>query len=517
MNGAEGIVRTLLAGGVDHCFTNPGTSEMYFVQALDSIPEMRCILCLQENVATGAADGYGRMADRPAATLLHLGPGLANGWSNLHNAARAFSPIVNLIGEHATYHRTFDAPLHSDIAGLAERVSRWVRSSDSVESVCRDAAEAIAAARAAPGGVATQIVPLDVSWSEGATPVDAASPLSAPAPSADAVERAAEAIRSGGPTLLLLTGAALRAGPLETAARIAASHPCVEIMAQTSNGRIERGAGRAPVERIPYPVAPALARLERFRNAILVGAKDPVAFFAYPGRPSRLLPAEAQVHRLAEIGDDLPAALSALADALAAQAPAVLAPAEPPPAAHGPLTAETLASLLAEGLPADAVVVEESVSVGRGFFAATETAAPHDWLQVTGGAIGNGPPMAVGAAMACPGRRVICLEGDGSALYTHQALWTMAREGLDVTTVVLNNGGYAILHGEFRALAGEAAGPRASRIMDVREPAIDWPSLAAGFGVPATRAADADAFRAAFARANATPGPHLIEAVVSGG
>lgn len=516
MNGAEGILRTLLAGGVDHCFTNPGTSEMYFVQALDRVEGMNCVLCLQENVATGAADGYGRMADKPAVTLLHLGPGLANGWSNLHNAARAYAPIVNLIGEHATFHRAFDAPLHADIAGLAERVSDWVRTSENVDTVCRDTAEAIAAAKVLPGRIATQIVPLDTSWSQGAETVQGAADVAAPTVPTEAIERAAAIIRAGEPTLLLLTGRALRERALASAGRIAAAYPSVEIMAQTSNGRVERGAGRVPVERIPYPVDPAVKRLSHFSRAILVGAKDPVAFFAYPGKPSRLLPEEAELFCLAEIGDDLPAALAALAETLEANAPGAAAPLARPAMPSGSLTAENLGRLLAAGLPEQAIVIEESVSVGRGFFAATETAPPHDWLQVSGGAIGNGPPMAIGAAMACPQRRVVCLEGDGSALYTHQALWTMAHEGLNVTTVILNNSGYAILHGEYRSLAGEAAGPQAASIMDVCDPPIDWPALAKGFGVPATRVADAEAFADAFARANGTPGPHLIEAVVAG-
>lgn len=514
MNGAEGILRTLLANDVSVCFTNPGTSEMYFVQALDRVLGMRAVLCLFENVATGAADGYGRMVDGPACTLLHLGPGLANGWSNLHNAARAFAPVVNLIGDHATHHRAFDAPLHSDIAGLAERVSSWVRSSDDVATVCRDTAEAVAAALSPPGRIATQIVPLDVSWSEGARPAAKATPLEPKATSTDAVATAASGIRTGEPVLLLLGGRALRSSPLDAAGRIARAFPNVDVMAQTSNGRIERGQGRFPVQRIPYPVAQATERLKHVRRAILVGAKDPVAFFAYPGKPSRLLPADAPVHRLAASDEDLPEALAALADALDAKQPAPVESATPPHPQDGPLTPDAIGAALGADLPENAIVIEESVSVGRGFYAATAAAPPHDWLQVTGGAIGNGPPMAVGAAIACPGRRVICLEGDGSAMYTNQALWTMAREGLDVTMVVLNNAGYAILHGEYRTLAGGAAGPGAARIMDMTDPTIDWRSMAAAMGLPATRVEDVPAFRDAFRRANETPGPHLIEVVV---
>ena len=515
MNGAEGIVRTLIASDVDHCFTNPGTSEMYFVEALDRVEGLRCVLCLFENVATGAADGYGRMADRPASTLLHLGPGLANGWSNLHNAARAQAPIVNLIGEHATYHREFETPLKSDIEGLATRVPSWVRCSESVEAVCKDTAEAVRIACSAPGRIATQIVPLDVSWTEGA---EVSPPLPVAPPhrvSQEAVREAAGLIRSGEPTLLLLTGKALRQESLELAGRIARAFPQVEVMAQTSNGRIERGRGRFSVARVPYPVDQALARLKHFRKAVLVGAKAPIAFFAYPGKPSRLLPEGCECFALAEIADDLPQALAALAEELGAREAAWLAQPQLPAVADGPLTPDALSSLIANGLPENAIVIEESVSVGRGFYAAMAGAPPHDWLQITGGAIGNGPPMALGAAMACPERRVICLEGDGSAMYTSQALWTMAREGLGVTMVVLNNAGYAILHGEFKTLAGAPAGSKASQIMDICDPAIDWLALAQAMGVPATRTLDAAEFRKAFAQANASPGPHVIEAVVA--
>lgn len=515
MNGAEALVRTLVGSGVDVCFTNPGTSEMYFVEALDRVSEMRCVLCLFENVATGAADGYGRMMDKPASTLLHLGPGLANGFSNLHNAARAFSPIVNIVGEHATYHKRFDAPLTSDIEGIASRVSDWVGTSSGPESIALDAARAVYEASTAPGRIASLVAPADATWLDGA---EIAPPMlvnQRSQASEEAIAKAAQLVANGEPTLLLLTGRALRADALEMAGRIARKHGNVQVMAQTSNGRIERGHGRFPVERVPYPVQQALDKLSPFRSVILVGAKEPVAFFAYPGRPSGLLPEGTVVHRMATIADDAADALGRLASKLGATEPALVEAGNPPAAGTGPLTAMSLAAALGASLPANAIVVDESVSVGRGFYNAMRASPPHDWLQVTGGSIGDGLPLAVGAAVACPGRRIVCLEGDGSAMYTNQAFWTMARENLDVTTVILDNSSYAILHGEFAAITGGKAGARASRMLDLDGPRLDWPSIAGGMGVPCTRVSDVEGFVAAFTRANSTPGPHVIDAVIS--
>jgi acetolactate synthase I/II/III large subunit len=517
VNGAESLVRTLVAGGVTTCFVNPGTSEMYFVQALDRIHEMRSVLCLFENVATGAADGFGRMADRPASTLLHLGPGLANGWSNLHNARRAQSPIINIVGEHATYHLRHDAPLTSDIAAVAAGVSAWQRTIVGPETVGIDTAAAIREARRSPGRIATLIAPADTTWTEGASVGETGAVLEVPRARADAVVGAARLIRERTPAMLLLTGQALRTDGLAAAARIANALPNVEIAAQTSNGRVERGLGRPPIGRIPYPVQPALARLAHLRTIILVGASDPVAFFAYPGKPSRLAPPGSSIHRLSEIDEDPVHALEWLADELgvARSGSSIAAPKPIAAITVGPLTPDSLGPCLAAGIPENAIIVEESVSVGRGFYAALESAPPHDWLQVTGGSIGDGLPLGVGAAVACPGRRVICLEGDGSAMYTNQALWTMARESLDVTVVILNNSGYAILHGELAAIVGGRAGPRASRMFDIDGPSIDWCAMARACGLPATRVDNTAAFATAFASANAVSGPHLIEAIIA--
>ncbi|MCW5731060.1 MAG: acetolactate synthase large subunit [Alphaproteobacteria bacterium] len=514
MNGAESLVRTMVDGGVDVCFTNPGTSEMHFVAALDKVEGMRCVLCLFEGVATGAADGYARMADRPGSTLLHLGPGLANGLANLHNARRAMSPVVNIVGEHATYHRKHDAPLTSDIEALARPMSHWVRTATEAGSVGQDGADAIAAASRAPGQIATLILPADTAWNEGGSRGRIAAIEPRPPVSRAAIDASLRALRSGEPTLLLLTGVALRAHGLSLAARIA-EKTGARIMAQYSNGRIERGAGRVSVERVPYPVDQAVKVLQDFRRMILVGAKAPVAFFAYPGKPSLLAHPDCRIETLATADEDIIGALEWLADEVGAPkslaAPQAKRPDLP---ADGPIVAEAIAATLGALMPEDAIICDESVTTGRGFFPLTRGAAPHDWLQLTGGSIGLGMPLATGAAVACPERKVINLEGDGSGMYTLQALWTQAREQLDVLTIVWSNRSYAILKGELMNVGAENPGRKALDMLSLGNPDLDWVSMARGMGVPGQRVDSMAGFIKAFRAGLAAHGPYLIEAVL---
>jgi acetolactate synthase-1/2/3 large subunit len=512
MNGAESLVQTLLACGVDTCFANPGTSEMHFVAALDRIPGMRCVLGLFEGVVTGAADGYARMTDRPAATLLHCGPGLANGLANLHNARRAGVPMVNIAGDQATYHRPLDAPLTADTEGFARAVSGWVRTATAAATVGADAAAAVQAARAGNGQIATLILPSDTCWDEGGV---VAAPPAIPAPTQVTTAKVAEAarlLRSGAPTVLLLAGRALRAGALADAGRIAAATGA-RLMAQQSNARIERGQGRVPIARVPYPVDAALAALAGTAQLILVGAAAPVAFFAYPGKPGRLYPTDCAVHVLARPEQDVAAALAALAEELAAPPAPEVARSERPQAARGPVTPAALGQSFAALLPEGAIVVDESITAGAPVYSAARDAAPHDWLQLTGGAIGDGLPMSTGAAVGAPGRRVVTLQADGSAMYTLQALWTQARERLDVTTVILANRKYAILLAEL-ANVGANPGRTAMDMLDIGNPDLDWVRLAEGMGVAAARAETMEQFGDLFARANAGRGPFLIELVI---
>jgi acetolactate synthase I/II/III large subunit len=507
ISGAHAILQTLVQGGVTACFTNPGTSEMHLVAGLDAVPELRGVLCLFEGVATGAADGYGRMAGRPASTLLHLGPGLANGLANLHNARRAGTPIVNLVGDHATYHKHLDAPLESDIDAMAGAVSRWVHRTAGATTAGEDTAAAIAAAgstRYRAGGVATLILPADACWSTGGVASSVSLVAAAPVDE-EAVERAAVALRSGEPCLLLLGGDALRAGGLAAASRIA-NATGARLLAENAPARHERGAGIPSIERLPYFGEVAAAQLADVSHLILIGARSPVSFFAYPGKPSELTAPSSVIH---DVGGFT--ALEALADLVAAGAhttPAVMSRPELP---TGSLTPERIADVVGALLPEGAIVSDEAITSGRSLPAATAGCPPHDWLCLTGGSIGQGMPLATGAAVACPDRPVINLQAEGSAMYTLQALWTQARESLDVTTVVLNNASYAILQIELHR-TGAPAGPGARALLEL--PGLDLVSMSRGFGVPAYRATTAEELATQLRAAIAEPGPHLIEAMV---
>jgi acetolactate synthase-1/2/3 large subunit len=529
VNGARVLLDTLVGRGIDVCFANPGTSEMHFVAALDAVPEMRGVLTLFEGVATGAADGYARIAGKPAAVLLHLGPGLGNGLANLHNARRARVPVIVVVGDHATYHKRYDAPLESDIDSLAHTVSGWVRRSGAVEDVAGDTLEAVTAATAPPGRVATLILPADVSWTDGAEPASAERQAHAPTNppfDAAALRAAGKALAEGSPdscssrerssTILFLGGDATGEAGLIAASRIAAATGC-GLLCETFPTRLTRGAGLPAIDRLGYLAEAATAQLDGVKHLILAGARSPVSFFAYPGKPSDLVPAGCDVHVLAESGQAT-GALTALAEEIAADAQPVLAAAARPALPTGALTGMSVAEAVGALLPEDAIVVDESNTAGMTLPAATAGSPRHDWLTLTGGAIGYGLPAAVGAATAAPGRKVLCLQADGSAMYTVSALWTMAREQLDVTTVIYNNGAYDILRMELGRVGaqedGSAPGKRAEALLDLDPPRMDFVALAGGMGVPARRATSAEEFVAALSDALASPGPHLIDAMI---
>ena len=514
MNGAQALIRTLVGAGVDVCFANPGTSEMHFVAALDDVPEMRAVLTLFEGVATGAADGYGRMAGRPAATLLHLGPGLGNGVANLHNARRVRTPLVNVVGDHATTHKRLDAPLESDLDAIAGAVSGWQRRSLSPGTLGEDAVDAVAAATAAPGCVATLVLPADVSWGEGGAVAAPREGRPTPRVPDEVVEQVAGALSGDRPAVLLLGGDALTEQGLLAAARVAA-RTGARLLCETFPARVPRGAGLPEVRRLPYAPEPALAELEDTASLVLAGAVEPVAFFGYPGLPGRFAPAGCAVHVLAPPGQDATAALVALADLVAPDAVPAVAAAARPALPSGPITPAALADVIGALLPEGAVVVDESLTSGGRLAAATAGAPRHDWLTLTGGAIGYGLPCAAGAAVACPDRPVLGVQADGSAMYTISALWTYAREQLDITTVLCNNGAYAILDGELRRVGAASDGARARSLLDLGRPDLDFVALAQGMGVPASRATTAEELADQVRRALAEPGPHLVVAAMA--
>ncbi|MFV8165280.1 acetolactate synthase large subunit [Mycobacterium sp. 134] len=520
--GAQAVIDALLNGGVDVCFANPGTSEMHFVAALDEAPQMRAILCLFEGVATGAADGYARIAGKPASTLLHLGPGLANGLANLHNARRAHSPIVNIVGDHATYHHDCDAPLESDIELLAEWLHSPLHHPQSPHQI--GAAVAGAIADAGRGRVATVLLPADVSWSAAYTPP--ASPTPAARldnqdvecrPEPEELETVLRELKTHAEcATLLLGGSATTLKGLAAAQRIAEAFG-TRVLVETFPARAEHGLGAPYFERLGYLPEQVRHQFSGMTHLVLVGARRPVTFFAYPGQPNDLVPATAKVLTLSQPeGPESVWALQELAKTLDS-ADVVVAPPQLPadPIDPGPLTALNWAAVIARLLPTAAIISDESNTSGLVLPMETARSPRHDVLTLTGGAIGQGLPVAIGAAVAAPDRPVIALESDGSALYTITALWTMAREQLNITTIILNNRAYAILQLEMHRVGATQSGSKSRRLLELDCPSIDFVATALGMGVPASRASTVEELAEKFRAATSEPGPHLIEAVLA--
>jgi acetolactate synthase-1/2/3 large subunit len=511
MGGACSVLEAARAQGVEVCFANPGTTEMPFVYALDQVPGMRAVLGLFEGVCTGAADGYGRMARKPALTLLHLGPGFANGIANLHNARRARTPIVNIVGDHATWHLQYDAPLTSDIASLARPVSVWYRSSAQAEDLARDTQEACVAAMSANSGSATLVVPVDLQQDGQAQAALTPLPLPAlPTVAAERVQAVAERMRqTDGHWVVLLGDRALSAQGQRAAARIAAATGA-RLYSETFPARTERGGGLPDIDRLPYFPEPALAALEG-ATVVLAGALPPVAYFGYEGLPSEFAPPE-RLACLAAPGEAADEALMALADALACpEQGSAVTPAQYA-VQSGALTPATVGRLLSNALPEAAIVSVEGGTCGYPFVTASSQAASHTILTNTGGAIGQGLPVALGAAIACPDRRVFALQSDGSAQYTIQSLWTMARERLPVVMLITANRRYGILQTELGRTGTDASGPNALALTKLDDPPFDWRGLASGYGVPSVTVSTNEGLAAALDQALAhTSGPFLIE------
>lgn len=514
MNGAEALLQTLVDSGIEICFANPGTSEMQLVAAIGNTDAIRPVLCLFEGVVSGAADGYARMADKPAATLLHLGSGFSNSLANMHNARRAGTPVVNIVGDHATYHLQYDAPLTSDLPGIARWGSHWTEVAQSPDDLSAAGARAVQASLRGNGQIATLIAPADHAWSVAASTAPAlTTPEPLPVP-AERVERIAQTLRDQGKTCLFLGGRALREHNLRILGAIAEAHDLTLVCA-TFPTRLARGAGRVPVQRLPYFAEQAAEALEPFDRIVLLGAPAPVSFFAYPDKESWLTPDSAELLTFAEASEDLDSAIAALAAALAVTAE--------PTRLHGrakqdvtdpALNPLTLSQVISNELPEHAIVADEGNTCGLAIYLLTEQAPAHDWLTLTGGAIGQGLPLALGAALACPDRKVVALEADGSAMYTIQALWSMARENTDVTVVLLNNKSYAILNIELDRVGAGAPNAKTLSMLDLSNPDMSYAAIAEGLGIRASQARTSAEFQAQFAEAMATKGPSLIEAIL---
>ncbi len=629
MNGAQFFMSTLASNGVSVCFANPGTSELHLVEAIDSTDGMRGVLTLFEGVATGAADGYGRMTDRPAAVLLHLGPGLANGLANLHNARRAGSPVICIVGEQALYHRKYDPPLNvlSGIDSLASSVSAVVlmpvsASERGLEGVATKAIASIVAgasgdmggegglytgfytdvtgssgsgyevsdsrdrATRRAGRVATILMPADISWTDvssvddlsakvqnasiqgvaaqasGAQVADmedkgtkgaSAQATGIPATSVSTaitqetdngtVEKVAGLLDAGGKTCFLLGGRALRERPIRIVADIA-SLTGARVFAEALPARIQRGGSIPVVDRLGYLPEIAIDQLSGIDNLILVDSPAPVSFFAYKGVPSLLAPSSCQVIDLASGFDDIEGTLGHLGEAVSklygdtrtsglasaaggsevgessdgsdkSAAGVAEGISDDSPLPSGKLDGDSLGKIFAALLPENSIVVDEGVSEGLWAYIHSIDSPVHDWLCLSGGAIGQGMPLSIGAATACPDRKVINLEADGSAMYTIQSLWTQARESLDIVTIILANRSYRLLQIEMDRLNIDRSGPSSNGLTGIASPEIDYASIARSMGVSAVRVDDADAFASAFSDALSAHGPHLIEAVLS--
>ncbi|CAG0901981.1 unnamed protein product [Cyprideis torosa] len=476
---------------------------------------MRAVLTLFEGVATGAADGYARIAEKPAATLLHLGCGLGNGLANLHNARKARVPMVNIVGDHATYHVQYDAQLQSDIETVARNVSTWVRTSQSTSEIGADTAEAIKVAQGHPQQISTLILPADVSWSEGGTAINDFTQADSEAAAADLVNEIAEVLKkSGKKTILFLGRRVLMEEGLMAASKIA-EKTGAKLLCEVFPTRLQRGAGLPYVERLAYLAEMASVQLKGYDHIVLIDAKAPVSFFGYPGKKSYLVPEKCKVHNLVEPNQDALKSIKALVEAVgASETPPKIQEATRPKLPSGKLNAEKVMQAIGALLPENAIISDEAQTSGVKLASATQGAPKHDVLALTGGAIGQGIPAAVGAAIAGKDRPVLALAGDGSSMYTIQALWSIVAENLDVTTVIFNNGSYAILNIELERVGAEKVGPKAKAQLNISSPAIDFVSIAEGMGMPAVRAKTAKEFNKALKNAFNEPGPHLIEAVV---
>jgi len=514
MNGAENLLHTLMDSGIEVCFANPGTSEMQLVSAIGNSTGMRGVLCLFEGVASGAADGYGRMRDKPAMTLLHVGSGFANSMANQHNAMRAHTPMVNVVGDHATHHVQYDSPLTSDVAAHARICSSWVNTSASADDLARAGAEAVHASMQGAGKIATLIVPANHAWETATQTADALPPPQPERVEEKVLEEIAAMLLNGKSTAFYLGGRALREECLGLAGRIAGTAGA-HLFCEYFPARLQRGAGRVKATRLPYFGEQAASVLQAYEQLVLIGTTPPVSFFAYPGKASWLAPEGCRIRTLSSVDQNIELALKSVAERIGAGDDADLvqrAPAAPSPS--GPLTPVALGQTLCALLPEDAIVSDEAVTCGLSLFPLTENAARHDWLGLAGGAIGQGLPLSLGAAIACPDRKVVALQADGSGMYTPQALWSLAREKADVTVVILNNRSYAILNVELARVGAGRPTPKAASLFDLSKPGIDWVKLSEGMGVAATRATTAEEFHAQFAAAVTSRGPRLIEAMV---
>jgi acetolactate synthase I/II/III large subunit len=511
VNGAELTMKTALKAGVKVCFTNFGTTEIPLARSFDTEPGIKPVLGLFEGVCTGAADGYGRMLDKPALTLLHLGPGFANGIANLHNAKRAKTPIVNVVGEHATSHIPLDAPLAMDIEALAGTLAGWHRTNQSPLELSRDMSDALEAA--AFGQIATLIIPNDYQQAEiDDTEIATAHFVFDPVDE-KMISSGVRFFRKYHKVALILGGRALRQSGLQTAARIKNVTGC-DLLTDNLPGYIDRSPELPEVARIPYFPEPAIKMLSQYEAAVIVGTKEPVSFFGYRGVRGKML-ADDQPRIIISSKRQNPAeALNCLADALgttkSGEQPKTLHT-QRPALAGGVLTAEKACQTLAAIQPEGAIIIDEGVTSVSNYYQISSHLPRHSLLTIAGGSIGYGPPCSVGAAVACPDRPVIAIQADGSAMYTIQALWTQAREKLNITTLICSNRRYNILKVEIERAGITGIGPFLKSLYELDNPSLNWVKMGEAMGVPGVAVNTAEQLAEELKAALSSKGPHLIE------
>jgi len=517
MNGAQAFFKVLLDGGVDTIFGCPGTSEMQIIQELGQT-NVHAVLGLQENVVTGMAHGYGVMTGKPSLSLLHVACGISNGLANMHNGRRAGAPMVVFAGGVAANHEV-NNPEHQMLLRpqqIAAAATDWQREALTSDLLADCAAEALQVANTGYGKVAMVFGPAQTFWEEATILEDQTRPPIPPRRvSASTIKEIAESIQSGKKTCLLLGGHALREEALEVAGRISAATGA-ELWQDYIVARLQRGAGRVPVKRIPYVVEAGVEALKDFEQIVLVGNQIPIPTFSYKGKPLTKVPEGCAIKTLGTTECDLLQALTDLADA-------VNAPAKAPVhqdrakgvAPTGVLNEAAICQSIVAAMPDNVIVVDEGNMESFNFPELTAGAAPHDFMQApTGGAIGAGASVAIGASVAAPDRKVVCLEGDFSLNLNIMSLWTMAKQNSNICLVIMNNGGSQALRMELARVRPGDETDKALDMLLIRDPEIDYVKIAEGNGLSATRATTAEEFHQQFVAAMKKKGPHVIDAQV---
>ena len=493
------------------------------MDALSGVGGVRTVLGLHENVVTGAGDGYARMARRPAMTLLHLGPGLANGLANLHNAKRASSPMLNLIGTMATWHTAADASLQMDVESLTQTVSCWASLLPSRELLHTFAREAIArvSAFASPDGcrIATLLLPHDLQWqicSHSGAHMEPSLIVPSSGGGVVAIDALLQDLAEAGRRGALLLGGEALCEPMLSVFASYARCVGTAILCVNEFARADRGQGRPAVRRIPYHSQQAREFLESFTVMVFINAVEPTAQFGYPESISTLVSSHSKIHRIPFA--ELSAVLHHLQGAISRDAAGELEPMAFPSNLFPPdgiLTAPKMWQLVAGLQPLDTIIiVDESLTSGGEYWEASQHSPPFSHLSQTRGAFRNGPPCAVGAALACPDRHVINLQADSSGLYSSQALSTQARERLNITTVVCANNAYGILQVDLARQKPKFGGRGCvvNALTQLNDPPIDWVNLAAGYGVLAVTVNTCEELARELSTAIDAQGPRVIVA-----